>query len=169
MGKIRPPYSTARKGVFRERVRHRAQRLRTLKIAVQAQHRDRLWEKVAVAVPYLWLLVFFLAPFAIIFKISLADPIIALPPLTPTTGPDGELQISADNYAFLLGDKLYVYTYLKSVALAATATVFCLLLGYPMALAIARAKERIRGMLLLLIIVPFWISFLLRVYAWIGI
>ena len=130
--------------------------------------RDSLWERVAVAVPYVWLLVFFLAPFAIIFRISLADPLIALPPYTPLTDADGALRLTADNYTFLLGDRLYIYTYLKSVVLAATATLLCLLLGYPMALAIARAPARRRNLYLLLIIVPFWISFLLRVYAWIG-
>ncbi len=130
--------------------------------------RDRLWEKIAVALPYAWLLLFFLAPFAIVFKISLADPVIALPPFTPLTAPDGSLQATADNYAFLFGDRLYIYTYAKSVILAASATLLCLLLGYPMALAIARAPARRRYFYLLLIIIPFWISFLLRVYAWIG-
>jgi putrescine transport system permease protein len=128
-----------------------------------------LWERFVVAIPYLWLLVFFLAPFVIVLKISLADPVIAQPPFTPlfdTT--TGDLQASADNYTFLLKDRLYLYTYFRSVVLAATATLLCLLLGYPMALAIARADERVRGYLLLAIILPFWISFLLRVYAWIG-
>ncbi len=131
--------------------------------------RETLWERFVIAIPYLWLLVFFLAPFLIIFKISLADPVIAQPPFTPLMDADtGRLHATADNYLFLFGDRLYLYTYLKSVLLAATATVLCLLLGYPMALAIARADERTRGFLLLLIILPFWISFLLRVYAWIG-
>lgn len=122
-----------------------------------------------VAAPYVWLLAFFLAPFAIVLKISLADPVIAQPPFTPLLDPaTDELQASADNYLFLLQDKLYLYTYLRSVLLAASATVLCLLLGYPMALAIARAGERVRAYLLLAIILPFWISFLLRVYAWIG-
>ncbi|WP_405238350.1 ABC transporter permease subunit [Lentisalinibacter orientalis] len=136
---------------------------------VGQRHRDALWERIVVAAPYLWLLAFFLAPFAIVLKISLADPVIAQPPFTPVLDPvTGELQASADNYLFLLQDKLYLYTYLRSVLLAASATVLCLLLGYPMALAIARAGERVRGYLLLAIILPFWISFLLRVYAWIG-
>ena len=133
------------------------------------RYRDTLWERVVVAAPYLWLLAFFLAPFAIVLKISLADPVIAQPPFTPFLDPvTGEVQASADNYLFLLQDKLYLYTYLRSVLLAASATVLCLLLGYPMALAIARADESVRGYLLLAIILPFWISFLLRVYAWIG-
>jgi len=118
------------------------------------------WRKVAIAIPYVWLLAFFLAPFAIILKISLADPIIAQPPFSQT--------VSADNFAFLLTDKLYAYTYLRSLAMAAGATLLCLALGFPMAYAIARAEARTRSLLLLLIILPFWISFLLRVYAWMG-
>ena len=118
------------------------------------------WRKVAIAVPYLWLLVFFLAPFAIILKISLADPIIAQPPFSET--------VSLDSFAFLLTDKLYAYTYLRSVLMAATSTVLCLALGFPMAYAIARADSATRSLLLLLIVLPFWISFLLRVYAWMG-
>ncbi|HLT90894.1 MAG TPA: ABC transporter permease subunit [Woeseiaceae bacterium] len=126
------------------------------------------WQRFAIAVPYAWLLAFFLAPFAIILKISLADPIIAQPPFTPLFDDDGGINVTAANYAFLLTDKLYVVTYLKSVFLAAGATVLCLLLGFPMAYGIARAEARTRNVLLLLIVLPFWISFLLRVYAWMG-
>lgn len=130
--------------------------------------RDRAWQSVAIAIPYAWLLVFFLAPFAIILKISLADPVIAQPPFTPFFDEHGGIDVTAANYAFLLTDKLYVVTYLKSVLMAAGATVLCLLLGFPMAYGIARAESRTRNILLLLIILPFWISFLLRVYAWMG-
>jgi len=126
------------------------------------------WQRVATAVPYLWLLVFFLAPFAIILKISFADPIIAQPPFTPLLDENGVPRITVDNYIFLLTDKLYIVTYLKSVFMAAVATVLCLLLGFPMAYAIARSDASTRNILLLLIILPFWISFLLRVYAWMG-
>ena len=129
---------------------------------------DVLWRRIAVAVPYLWLFVFFLLPFIIIFKISLADPVIAQPPFTPTIDDQGKLSVTADNFLFLLTDKLYALTYLKSVALAASATVFTLALGFPMAYGIARSRPETRGLLLLLIILPFWISFLLRVYAWMG-
>ncbi len=118
------------------------------------------WRRVAIAVPYLWLLVFFLAPFAIIFKISLADPIIAQPPFSETA--------SLDSFTFLLTDKLYAYTYLRSVMMAGASTLLCLALGFPMAYAIARADATTRSLLLLLVILPFWISFLLRVYAWMG-
>ncbi len=130
--------------------------------------RDRLWQRFTVAIPYIWLLIFFLAPFAIILKISTADPIVAQPPFTPTFDDAGALLATADNYKFLLTDKLYGITYLKSVFMAATATIFCLLLGFPMAYGIARVGPAARSILLLLVILPFWISFLLRVYAWMG-
>jgi putrescine transport system permease protein len=130
--------------------------------------KDRLWQRITVAVPYAWLLVFFLAPFAIILKISFAEPIIALPPFTPFFGDDGKPDMTLGNFVFLLTDKLYVITYLKSVFMAATATILCLALGFPMAYGIARAQPSTRNILLLLIILPFWISCLLRVYAWMG-
>ncbi len=130
--------------------------------------RGDIWQRFAVAIPYLWLLIFFLAPFAIILKISVADPIMAQPPFTPAFSDAGGLQISADNYVFLLTDKLYAITYLKSVLMALSATALCLLLGFPIAYGIARAESGTRNILLLLIVLPFWISFLLRVYAWMG-
>ena len=129
---------------------------------------NQLWRRVAVAVPYLWLLVFFLAPFLIILKISLADPVIAQPPFTPMIDEHGKPSVSADSFTFLLTDKLYAITYLKSVVMAAAATVLCLALGFPMAYGIARSAPATRSLLLLLIVLPFWISFLLRVYAWMG-
>ena len=132
------------------------------------KHTDQGWRRFAVAVPYLWLLVFFLLPFAIILKISLADPVIAQPPFTPMFDEQGNLSVSFDSFIFLLTDKLYAITYFKSVMLAASATILCLLLGFPMAFGIARSDPTTRSILLLLIILPFWISFLLRVYAWMG-
>jgi putrescine transport system permease protein len=133
-----------------------------------ALNKDQLWRRFAVAVPYLWLLVFFLAPFAIILKISLADPVIAQPPFTPTFDANGDLAASADNFRFLLTDKLYAITYLRSIVMAGAATILCLALGFPMAYGIARSASTTRSLLLLLIVLPFWISFLLRVYAWMG-
>jgi putrescine transport system permease protein len=133
----------------------------------EARHREP-WQRVAIARPYLWLLVFFLLPFVIILKISLADPVIAQPPFTPTFDAEGGLSVTLDNFLFLLTDKLYALTYLKSVVLAATATILCLALGFPMAYGIARCGTAARNLLLLLIVLPFWISFLLRVYAWMG-
>lgn len=132
------------------------------------EKRTPLWRRVTIAIPYVWLFIFFLLPFAIILKISLADPIIAKPPFTPMFDEQGNLSVSLDSFKFLLTDKLYAITYLKSVLLAASATILCLLLGFPMAYGIARSDSRTRSILLLLIVLPFWISFLLRVYAWMG-
>ena len=129
---------------------------------------DELWRRFAIAAPYLWLLVFFLAPFAIILKISLADPMLAQPPYSSSFDGDGRPAMSLSNYFFLLSDKLYSITYLRSVAMASVTTTLCLMLGFPMAYGIARAKPATRSLLLLLIVLPFWISFLLRVYAWMG-
>ncbi len=129
---------------------------------------DNLWRRVAIATPYLWLLVFFLAPFAIILKISLADPVIAQPPFTPTFDDAGHLAASVDSFKFILTDKFYAIAYLRSVTMAAVATVLCLAIGFPMAYGIARSSPATRSLLLLLIVLPFWISFLLRVYAWMG-
>ena len=119
-----------------------------------------MWKKVLIAAPYLWLLLFFLAPFAIVLKISLAEPVFGQPPYSQA--------ISLDNFAFLFSDKLYAVTYLRSVFMAACATLLCLALGFPMAYGIARSSRATRSLLLMLIILPFWISFLLRVYAWMG-
>jgi putrescine transport system permease protein len=120
----------------------------------------------------MWLLLFFLAPFAIILKISFADPLVALPPFTPlldwTASGLDRLQVTFDNYRFLFEDGFYATIYLASIKIAAIGTILCLLLGYPMAYYIARQPARRRNLLLLGIILPFWISFLLRVYAWIG-
>src|SRR5690554_647684 len=121
------------------------------------------------SIPYLWLLLFFLLPFGIVLKISVAEPIIAQPPFTPLFGPDGSLQATLDNYRFLLEDHLYLVAYLNSLKLAGISTLLCLLIGYPMAYGIARAPRATRNILLLLVILPFWTSFLLRVYAWMGI
>ena len=136
--------------------------------AVTESGRDTLWQRFAVLIPYVWLLVFFLAPFAIILKISTADPIIAQPPFTPSFNEDGTFLATLDSFKFLLTDKLYGITYMRSVLMAASATILCLLLGFPMAYGIARSSSATRGILLLLVILPFWISFLLRVYAWMG-
>jgi putrescine transport system permease protein len=126
-----------------------------------------------VAAPYLWLLLFFLAPFLIVLKISVSEMQLAMPPYQPlvTWISDGvvALRVSFENYAFLLKDSLYWKSYLNSIQTAAISTVICLLIGYPMAYGIARSPAAWRNLLLLLVMLPFWTSFLLRVYAWIGI
>ena len=126
-----------------------------------------------IAVPYLWLLAFFLAPFLIVLKISFAEVIIAMPPYTPlfTFVEDGfiELLATLDNYFFLLEDRLYIDSYLSSLKIALVSTLLTLLVGYPIAYGMMRAPKRWRFVLLMMVILPFWTSFLIRVYAWIGI
>ncbi len=131
---------------------------------------DRLWRSLVIATPYLWLVVFFLVPFAIVLKISLADPLVAQPPFSDFfdwSGSTGRRVLATlDNYRFLLEDQLYLVSYLNSIKIALISTGLCLLLGFPMAYAIARSPYPLRNLLLLLVILPFWTSFLLRVYAW---
>jgi len=127
-----------------------------------------------VAVPYIWLLLFFVAPFLIILKISLSDTAIAMPPYTPLFEGFGALsgflsQLDFENYVFLSEDPLYLNSYLSSLRIAFISTLLLLLIGYPMALAMARAPSRWRPTLVMMVILPFWTSFLIRVYAWIGI
>ena len=130
------------------------------------------WLRRAVAFPYFWLLLFFLAPFLIILKISLAEPVVAQPPFTALLewGEDGfeGIRATLSNYAFLFQDGYYGIIYLASLKMAAIGTLLCLLLGYPMAYYIVRQPPNRGNLLLLAVILPFWISFLLRVYAWIG-
>lgn len=124
-----------------------------------------------IAAPYIWLLVFFLVPFLIVFKISFAEMQVAIPPYTDLVEwLDGKLTISLNlgNYAYLIEDPLYVDAYLHSLEIAGISTLLCLLLGYPMAWAIANSSPSVRNILLLLVILPSWTSFLIRVYAWIG-
>ncbi len=134
---------------------------------------DLLWRRIVIVLPYLWLMLFFLVPFAIVFKISFSDPIVAQPPFTPLFDQSQNFlnwfQGSLNNYLFLLEDNLYWVSYLRSIKVAFISTIFCLLLGYPMAYYIAQSAPTKRNVLLMLIILPFWTSFLLRVYAWMGI
>ena len=134
---------------------------------------DLVWRRIVIVLPYLWLILFFLVPFAIVFKISFSDPIVAQPPFTPLFDQSQSFlnwfQGSLNNYLFLLEDNLYWVSYLRSIKVAFISTICCLLLGYPMAYYIAQSAPTKRNVLLMLIILPFWTSFLLRVYAWMGI
>lgn len=131
-----------------------------------------------ILVPYLWLTLFFLIPFLIVLRISFSEAILAQPPYSAifdlVRDVDAEtvkldISLNLTNYLRLIGDDLYVVAYLSSLKTAAISTVLCLLIGYPMALAIARADPSRRGPLMMLVILPFWTSFLIRVYSWIGI
>jgi len=127
---------------------------------------------VLIAVPYVWLLALFMVPFAIVFKISLSDIALAIPPYTPTLD-DGFAAFFAgldfENFAFLASDDLYWKAYLSSLQIAVLSTAMTLCVAYPIAYGMARAPEEWRPTLMMLVILPFWTSFLIRVYAWIGI
>lgn len=134
--------------------------------------RLQLGRRAVIAFPLVWLTLFFLLPFALVLKISLAEGAIAIPPYGPLVEyADQTLSVflNVGNYLFLLSDSLYVAAYWGSIKTAFTATLVCLLLGYPMAYAMARAPGRWQLILLLLVMLPSWTSFLIRVYAWMGI
>jgi putrescine transport system permease protein len=127
--------------------------------------------RLVAGIPTLWLLLLFLIPFIIVFRISFSEVRLAIPPYTPLLSwrhGAPHLQLHWSAYSFLFTDPLYVSSYLYSLKVAAVSTLFCLLIGYPMAYAIARSGAASRPVLLMLIVLPFWTSFLLRVYAWIG-
>ena len=133
--------------------------------------------RLIMLVPYLWLALFFLLPFLIVLKISLSQPAIAQPPYAPvldlTRGWQGlETFIRAlvlDNYSLLVSDWLYLSSYLKSLQIALVSTFLLLLIGIPVAYGMARAPPRWQAVLFMLIVLPFWTSFLIRIYAWINI
>ena len=128
---------------------------------------SRLGRFFTAALPYGWLLAFFLAPFLIVFKISLSETRQGIPPYLPLWRDDG-LHLNWANYGFLLSDPLYFHALVSSLQVAAVSTLACLLIGYPMAYGMARAPRSLRTPLLMLVVLPFWTSLLLRVYAWIG-
>jgi putrescine transport system permease protein len=117
--------------------------------------------RAVIALPFVWLVVFFLLPFALVLAIAFGTN-------APDSAPPVALGLSAANFKLLFTDDLYVAAWLSSLRIAATATVATLLLGYPMAYAIARAVPARRPLLLMLVVLPFWTSFLIRVYAWMG-
>jgi putrescine transport system permease protein len=132
----------------------------------------RIGRLVLIGAPFLWLSVFFLLPLLIVLKISLAESTIGIPPYTPLFATESgglEWHATLANFALIAGDDLYLRAYLGSLGNAALATALCLLIGYPAAYAIARSQGPRRQFLLFLVMLPFWTSFLIRVYAWIAI
>jgi len=133
--------------------------------------------KLVVRLPYAWLIAFFLVPFLIVLKISLSQTAIAQPPYTPvfdvSAGWHGIASflagLSLDNYAFLGSDPLYFLSYVKSVEIAAFSTLMLLAIGFPIAYAMTRTPRKVQAILVLLVILPFWTSFLIRIYAWMNI
>ena len=131
----------------------------------------------AAIAPYVWMVLFFLVPFGFVLKISLSQTAIAQPPYTPVfdfTAGRAALaaafaQLSFDNFRLLLQDNLYILSYLRSLVVAVTSTLILLLIGYPIAYGMARLPKRWQAVAMVLVIVPFWTSFLIRIYAWINI
>jgi putrescine transport system permease protein len=133
--------------------------------------------RIAAIAPYLWLALFFLVPFGFVLKISLSQTAIAQPPYTPVFDlvqgfaaiKGAAAQLSLDNFRLLVSDNLYVLSYLRSLVVAAISTAILLLIGYPIAYGMARLPLKWQGVAMMLVIVPFWTSFLIRIYAWINI
>lgn len=128
--------------------------------------------RVVFGLPFLWLLLFFLLPFALVLKISFSSAVMAIPPYEPVfsfVDNTVSVVVNFSNYLFLLSDSLYIAAYWGSVKIALVSTLVCLLIGYPMAYAMARASARMQMVLLLMVMLPSWTSFLIRVYAWMGI
>jgi putrescine transport system permease protein len=127
--------------------------------------------------PYVWMLLFFLVPFGFVLKISLSQTVIAMPPYVPVFDPtEGWAAIKAafaalslDNFRLIVSDDLYVLSYLRSLIVAVVSTAILLAIGYPIAYGMARLPQRWQGVAMMLVIVPFWTSFLIRIYAWINI
>jgi putrescine transport system permease protein len=131
----------------------------------------------AAIAPYVWMLLFFLVPFGFVLKISLSETAIAQPPYTPVFDlaagtaalREAFAALSIDNFRLLVSDNLYVLSYLRSLVVALVSTSILLLIGYPIAYGMARLPKRWQPVAMMLVIVPFWTSFLIRVYAWINI
>jgi putrescine transport system permease protein len=136
-----------------------------------------IFNRLVIIIPYAWLLFFFLIPFVIVLRISLSTTAVAMPPYTPVFDLaagfsgiiEGVKEFSFDNYIWLTEDALYAKAYMSSVIIAFISTILTLLIAYPIAYGMARAPSGIRPTLLMLVILPFWTSFLIRVYAWIAI
>ena len=133
--------------------------------------------RLAAIAPYLWMALFFLVPFVFVLKISLSQTAIAQPPYTPvfdlgeglTAITAALAALSLDNFRLLVSDNLYVLSYLRSLVVAAISTTILLAIGYPIAYGMSRLPQRWQGVAMMLVIVPFWTSFLIRIYAWINI
>jgi putrescine transport system permease protein len=124
-----------------------------------------------IGIPFLWLLLFFLIPFVIVLKLSFSEMAVAVPPFTQLLEMAEEqitIRLNLGNYAYLLDDPLYLHAYLGSLRIAFFSTLLALVVGYPIAYGIARSSPSVRNLLLLGIVLPSWTSFLLRIYAWIG-
>jgi putrescine transport system permease protein len=146
-------------------------------MSMKRQQQGSVLQRLVLRIPYAWLLVFFLVPFLIVLKISLSQTAIAQPPYTPAfdmaVGWHGLVTffsgLSLDNYGLIGSDPLYILSYVKSVEIAAFSTLILLVIGYPIAYAIARTPRRAQAVLIVLVVLPFWTSLLIRIYAWMNI
>ena len=144
---------------------------------MKRHHGRSFWQSLVVRIPYLWLLAFFLVPFLIVLKISLSQTAIAQPPYLPVldlaAGWPGLkaffAALSFDNYVLIGSDPLYLLSYVKSVEIAAFSTLILIFIGYPIAYAMARVPPRWQAVLVVLVVLPFWTSLLIRIYAWMNI
>lgn len=133
--------------------------------------------RLAALAPYLWMVLFFLVPFGFVLKIALSQTAIAQPPYTPVfnlaAGWDAFTTalsaLSAENFKLLVSDNLYILSYVRSLVVAITSTAILLVIGYPVAYAMSRLPQRWQPIAMMLVIVPFWTSFLIRIYAWINV
>jgi putrescine transport system permease protein len=133
--------------------------------------------RLAAVAPYFWMVLFFLVPFGFVLKISLSQTAIAQPPYLPVFDPTqgfaaikaASAELSLDNFRLLVSDNLYVFSYVRSLIVAVVSTSILLVIGYPIAYGMARLPRRWQGIAMMLVIVPFWTSFLIRIYAWINI
>ena len=130
--------------------------------------KNKLFEKYFIFTPYFWLVLFFFIPLAIIFKISISVSEWGMPPYQELFIFENEFKFNAtfENYIYIFSDFYYIGSFINSLILALISTFFCLLIGYPLAFYIATSNVRLRNILLVLVVIPFWSSFLLRVYAW---
>jgi len=124
-----------------------------------------------ISIPYIWIFLFFICPCLILIKISFSEEILAVPPYTSIidwiSGTTLQIRLNLGNYLTLFTDEMYIKGFATSILIAGACTICCLILGFPMAYAIARSSEKYRSILLMLVVLPFWTSFLIRVYAWI--
>ena len=152
-----------------EQIKRLTQRLKAINFFSIIQLR---WKTVVIIIPFSWLLIFFLAPFFIVAKISLSELTISSPPFSDMIewidGTVITIRLVFDNFIYIFDDPLYAKTYVNSLKIAFISTILALLIGYPIAYAIVRSGPVAKQLLLFAIILPFWTSFLLRVYAWMG-
>ncbi|WP_409333800.1 ABC transporter permease subunit, partial [Burkholderia sp. Bp8963] len=161
-----PPTSVSTGAVAATAARARASRFASLSRFLPSGR------SVAIGVPFMWLTVFFALPFVLVLKISFADQMLGIPPYTPLARVEAgmvQVVLSLKHYALLLSDDLYLNTYVSSLKMASRSTLLCLLFGYPIAYFIARSAPARRNLLMMGVMLPFWTSFLIRVYAWVGI